>query len=338
MNPRLALQGHAKDLGGGFDVRRLLPSRSARQSGPSCSSTTWARSTARPGDDPDVRPHPHIGLATVTYLFEGAIIHRDSLGTVQRIQPGAVNWMTAGRGIVHSERTPGRSARQRRVAATACSCGWRCAERRGEEPSLRHTPAARDPDLRGGGARVRVLVGAAWGATRRWRRCRPRSTWTWRCVPATHCRCRAPRSARVYGVDGGVEVDGEAVPAGTMVVLAPGEQPLLGRPRRARVVLIGGAAAGPPPHLVELRLQPPERIVQAQDDWAAQRFGRAGRDRIHPATDRRPAQPARCRRRVRSAAAPGPAGPVRERARPGLSTTMAFMPKVTAPSRRASGA
>jgi len=107
MNPRhLSLHPHAKDLGGGFVVRRLLPAAARQAVGPFLFFDHFGPVDVRPDEDHDVRPHPHIGLATVTYLFEGAMLHRDSTGAVQRIEPGAVNWMTAGRGIVHSERTP----------------------------------------------------------------------------------------------------------------------------------------------------------------------------------------------------------------------------------------
>src|SRR5574341_979963 len=100
------LQPHIKDLGGGLLVRRALPALQRQAVGPFVFFDHFGPITARPEDNHDVRPHPHIGLATVTYLFEGAQVHRDSTGIVQRIEPGAINWMTAGRGIVHSERTP----------------------------------------------------------------------------------------------------------------------------------------------------------------------------------------------------------------------------------------
>ena len=106
MNAPLRLAGHAKDLGGGFTVRRLLPAVQRRAVGPFLFFDHFGPVTVEPGAAHDVRPHPHIGLATVTYLFAGAILHRDSLGHVQQIEPGAINWMTAGRGIVHSERRP----------------------------------------------------------------------------------------------------------------------------------------------------------------------------------------------------------------------------------------
>jgi redox-sensitive bicupin YhaK (pirin superfamily) len=106
MPSRQTLQPAAKDLGGGFKVRRLLPSAQRQAVGPFVFFDHFGPVVAQPGDHHDVRPHPHIGLSTVSYLFEGAMLHRDSTGVVQRIEPGAINWMTAGRGIVHSERTP----------------------------------------------------------------------------------------------------------------------------------------------------------------------------------------------------------------------------------------
>src|ERR1700722_9366945 len=102
----LKLPGHDKDLGGGLRVSRLLPALARRSVGPFVFLDHFGPIDFEPGMNTDVRPHPHIGLATVTYLFEGAMMHRDSLGCVQRIEPGAINWMSAGRGIVHSERTP----------------------------------------------------------------------------------------------------------------------------------------------------------------------------------------------------------------------------------------
>ena len=106
MSIELKLSGHDKDLGGGFMVRRLLPAAERQSVGPFVFFDHFGPLTVEAGANHDVRPHPHIGLATVTYLFDGAMMHRDSVGSVQRIAPGAINWMTAGRGIVHSERAP----------------------------------------------------------------------------------------------------------------------------------------------------------------------------------------------------------------------------------------
>ncbi|HSD00343.1 MAG TPA: pirin family protein, partial [Casimicrobiaceae bacterium] len=102
------LTPHLRDLGGGFTVRRVLPAQARQMVGPFIFFDHFGPTDLPPGQGVDVRPHPHIGLATVTYLFDGALMHRDSLGSAQRITPGDVNWMTAGRGIVHSERTPER--------------------------------------------------------------------------------------------------------------------------------------------------------------------------------------------------------------------------------------
>ncbi len=104
MSDPLTITPHTKDLGGGFLVRRSLPSAQRQAVGPFIFFDHFGPIVSRPEDNHDVRPHPHIGLSTVTYLFEGAMMHRDSTGIVQRIEPGAINWMTAGRGIVNSER------------------------------------------------------------------------------------------------------------------------------------------------------------------------------------------------------------------------------------------
>ncbi len=153
-----------RDLGGGFMVRRLLPSVAPQQGvGPFVFFDHFGPITSRPGDNHDVRPHPHIGLATVTYLFEGAMMHRDSLGSVQRIEPGAINWMTAGRGIVHSERTPA-DLKQKEYVAHGLQL-WAALPEAHEEtaPAFSHTPATAIPEWSAPGVRVRVLVGDAFG-------------------------------------------------------------------------------------------------------------------------------------------------------------------------------
>jgi len=155
---------YSHDLGGGFLVRRLLPGLAPRKGvGPFVFFDHFGPVTTRPGDSHDVRPHPHIGLATVTYLFEGAMLHRDSLGSVQRIEPGAVNWMTAGRGIVHSERTPPDLKNNEYVAHGLQL--WAALPTAFEEiaPDFTHTPADAMPVWSAPGIQVRVLVGNAFG-------------------------------------------------------------------------------------------------------------------------------------------------------------------------------
>ncbi|WP_240939467.1 pirin family protein [Diaphorobacter sp. HDW4A] len=158
----LRLSGHVKDLGGGFVVRRMLPSLQCRAIGPFMFFDHFGPVTVTPQSQIDVRPHPHIGLATVTYLFEGAMMHRDSLGSEQLIEPGAINWMTAGRGIVHSERKP-----QHLAATSYTNHGiqlWAALPLSDEQtqPSFTHTPASRIPQLHVDDAEVRVLIGSAF--------------------------------------------------------------------------------------------------------------------------------------------------------------------------------
>lgn len=157
------LTGHARDLGGGFTVRRFLPSARKQSVGPFIFFDHFGPVPVNPADNYDVRPHPHIGLATVTYLFEGAITHRDNLGSVQDIAPGAINWMTAGRGIAHSERRPQRLADTVHVNHGIQLWASLPVGHEEAEPGFTHTPAADIPALMVGDANVRVLIGKAFG-------------------------------------------------------------------------------------------------------------------------------------------------------------------------------
>ena len=270
--PRLLLTGHTKDLGGGFTVRRLLPAAQQRSVGPFVFFDHFGPVEAGPDDNHDVRPHPHIGLATVTYLFEGAMLHRDSLGVVQRIEPGAINWMTAGRGIVHSERTPDDLRGQRRRSHGLQL--WLALPAVDEEmpPAFAHTPVDALPALEIGGATVRVLVGSAFGATS------PVATrsptlyldMALRADDAFPLPLAAERA--LYVVDGDVLLDGEPVPAHTMVVLPADDEPMLSAEADARVVLIGGDPLGPRLMWWNFVSTRKERLVQAADDWDAGRF------------------------------------------------------------------
>jgi redox-sensitive bicupin YhaK (pirin superfamily) len=269
----------SRDLGGGFMVRRLLPLSVPRQGvGPFVFFDHFGPVTTRPGDNHDVRPHPHIGLATVTYLFEGAMMHRDNLGSVQRIEPGAINWMTAGRGIVHSERTPP-DLMQKEYVAHGLQL-WAALPKAYEEtaPEFAHTPATAIPEWSAPGIRVRVLVGNAFGL---------RSPVTTFCetlyldVDAqTGATLVLPPSEdagfeqAVYSVGEPLQVDGDTVPAFSMAVLAPGTGATIEAPRGARYVVIGGEPLDAPRtiwwNFVSSRR---ERIEQAKADWTAQRMG-----------------------------------------------------------------
>jgi redox-sensitive bicupin YhaK (pirin superfamily) len=271
------LPPRAKDLGGGFTVRRLLPAVPRQSVGPFVFFDHFGPVATRPEDRHDVRPHPHIGLATVTYLFEGAMLHRDSLGCVQRIEPGAINWMTAGRGIVHSERRPPDLA-----ATTYTAHGlqlWAALPVAFEEaePSFVHTAADAIPAWTQGGARMRLLIGEAFG------RRSPVATF----APTLYLDVAAGPGAAldlppfaeaferaVYSVDAPLAVDGAEVPAHTMAVLAPGAPAAIVAPHGARYVVIGGAPLDGPRFIwwnfVSSRR---ERIERAKADWTGQRMG-----------------------------------------------------------------
>jgi hypothetical protein len=271
----MQLGGRKKDLGGGFVVSRLLPSTRRRSVGPFVFFDHFGPSTEQPGFNHDVRPHPHIGLATVTYLFEGAMMHRDSLGNAQRIEPGAINWMTAGRGIVHSERKPD-DLRDRSYLNHGLQL-WVALprDREEDEPSFSHTPAAAIPESRLGDAHVRVLVGDAFGARSPVRPAAPTlyldlqlpDGGTFDLPPL------APEMA-AYPVQGGLTVNGHPVDAGAMAVFEPGQAVRLAGVGATRVAIVGGEPLDGPRYLwwnfVSSRR---ERILQASADWEAQRMG-----------------------------------------------------------------
>jgi redox-sensitive bicupin YhaK (pirin superfamily) len=287
--PRIALAPHTKDLGGGFTVRRLLPAAARQAVGPFLFFDHFGPITAQPSDNHDVRPHPHIGLATVTYLFEGAMLHRDSTGVVQRIEPGAINWMTAGRGIAHSERTPDDL---RPVARRSHGLQlWAALPAEDEElpPAFAHTPAAAIPALEVGGAMVRLLIGAAYGATSPVAVRSPTLYLDIALTAGDGFPLPLAEERAVYVVDGDAQLDGEDLPPGQMVVLAPGEEPMLSADGEARVVLIGGAPLGHRHMWWNFVSSRKERIVQAADDWAAGRFAAVpGETEFIPLPDKRP--------------------------------------------------
>jgi redox-sensitive bicupin YhaK (pirin superfamily) len=269
------LQPHDKDLGGGFKVRRLLPAAQRRSVGPFVFFDHFGPATEQPGSEHDVRPHPHIGLSTVTYLFDGAMMHRDSLGSVQEILPGAINWMTAGRGIVHSERKP-----DRLKADTYVNHGlqlWAALPQAHEEvePSFEHTPSDAIPELVVQGVAVRVLVGEAFGK-RSPVKTLAQTVYLDIALPAggrIELPVLAPELA-VYVVDADARVNGEAIPAHTMAVLPDGQGAVLSSDTAARLMVIGGEPLDGPRYITwNFVSSRRERILQAGGDWAAQRMG-----------------------------------------------------------------
>lgn len=290
MPVELKLTGHGKDLGGGFRVRRLLPAAQRQSVGPFLFFDHFGPVTVAPGAAHDVRPHPHIGLATVTYLFEGAIMHRDSLGFSQRIEPGAINWMTAGRGIVHSERAPG-EWKDREYINHGIQL-WAALPHEHEEtsPDFVHTPASAIPEVLMGGARVRVLVGEAFGQSSP---VRTFSTTVYLDVQlAAGAAFELPPLAQelaLYAVDGPVTVDGELVEAHTLTLLAPKATAAVVASGPVRLMVIGGDALDGHRFMwwnfVSSRK---ERIVQASRDWEAQTMGQVpGDPELIPLPERR---------------------------------------------------
>ena len=268
------LKPHTKTLAPGFTVRRTLPAVQRQAVGPFLFFDHFGPVDAGPDDDHDVRPHPHIGLATVTYLFEGAMLHRDSTGVVQRIEPGAINWMTAGRGIVHSERTPDdlRAVARRSHGLQL----WAALPAAHEEdaPAFSHTSADAIPVVALGGATLRILVGAAFGERSPVPTLSPALYADMALAPGAMLTVpdAAPERA-LYAIDRGVQVDGRAVEAQQMVVIPPGATPTLQAPDGARVVMIGGEPLGHRHMWWNFVSSRKERIAQAADDWSAQRMG-----------------------------------------------------------------
>jgi redox-sensitive bicupin YhaK (pirin superfamily) len=264
----------ARDLGG-FEVRRALPSRTRQMVGPFIFLDQMGAAEFRVGQGIDVRPHPHINLATVTYLFDGEIIHRDSLGTMMPIRPGAVNWMTAGRGIVHSERTsPELKARGSRLFGLQT---WVALPAVHEEtdPTFAHYEETDLPVLDAERKRVRVVVGQAWGVRS------PVETFSdtiyadIRLEPGAALPLDPAHEERaVYVVSGAVNIGGDRFESGQLLVLRPVATTVRNAEDEAtRLVLVGGEAMDGPRHIwwnfVSSR---PDRIDQAKADWKAGRF------------------------------------------------------------------
>ena len=267
------IDGRKRDLGG-FAVRRVLPHHQTQMVGPFIFFDHMGPAQFAPGQGIDVRPHPHIALATVTYLFEGALRHRDSLGSVRDICPGDVNWMTAGRGIVHSERTPPDA---RTIGAPIHGIQSWVALPDGHEDvdaNFAHYPAKDLPQHSNAGVESTVIAGQAFGLTSPvatlWPtlyvdvRMRAAATLE---VPDDH----AERAA--YVAEGELEVEGTRVSAGQMAVFATGGRPRLNAMHDARVMLLGGAKF-PTPRFVwwNFVASSRERIEQAKQRWLRQEF------------------------------------------------------------------
>jgi hypothetical protein len=278
--PEVVLLPRAHDIGG-FEVRRALPARERQMVGPFIFFDQMGPGEFLAGRGLDVRPHPHIGLATVTYLFEGEILHRDSLGSRQPIVPGDVNWMTAGRGIAHSERTDQDSRNHANRLFGIQS--WVALPQTAEEsaPAFVHHPASTLPIVEDCGVRLRLIAGAGWGLSS------PVATFS----PLFYADAvLAPGAALplpgeydergAYVVQGEIDVGSDRFEPGRMLVFRAGDRlALRAGPQGARILLLGGAAMDGPRHLFwNFVSSSRERIEQAKADWTGGRFGKVAGD------------------------------------------------------------
>jgi redox-sensitive bicupin YhaK (pirin superfamily) len=264
------------DLGDNFTVRRVLPSRQRRMVGPFVFLDEMGPHVFAPGKGLDVRPHPHIGLATVTYLFSGEILHRDSIGSVQAIRPGDVNWMTAGRGIVHSER----SAPEARLQASTLA-GLQCwvalpAADQECAPAFVHTGVAELPFIEADGVSARIVAGSFMGHTSPVRTSSPLFFVDLHLTAGAVAQVAPDYTERaIYVVEGALDLGADGVfGAGQLLVLKPGKPiAMTGADGAARAVLLGGEPMAEPRYLSwNFVSSSAERIEQARQDWRDQRF------------------------------------------------------------------
>jgi len=270
----------SRDLGG-FTVGRVLPSTEKKMVGPFIFFDEMGPSDFAPGKGVDVRPHPHVNLATVTYLFEGEMFHRDSLGSAQSIRPGEINWMTAGRGIVHSERTAPEIRRQgARLFGIQL---WVALPNAHEEtaPEFHHHPRETLPVLEQRGVSMRLLAGSAYGERS------PVRTFSPLCYLDVRLEAGAeialpdehPERA-VYLVDGEITASNGRFDRGQMLVFSPGRDVRLRAERSSRLMLIGGEPVGKRYIWWNFVSSSKERIEAAKRDWAEERFPTVPGDEI----------------------------------------------------------
>lgn len=270
----LVIVPRVRDLGDGFAVRRALPHGRRQMVGPFIFFDHFGPIQFVSGKGMDVRPHPHIGLATVTYLFDGSIMHRDSEGHIQEIQPGAMNLMTAGSGIAHSERTPDA---QRAVGQTMLGLQSWIALPKGKEeiaPTFQHYGANSLPTVQDKGLRARVIAGSSFGATSPVEMVSP---WFYVEV-ALEAGMSVPLDAdheerAIYLVDGEVEIAGDRHEAPQLLVFRPGDRITVRATQPARMMFLGGDALEGPRHIWwNFVSSSKERIEQAKEDWKTGRF------------------------------------------------------------------
>jgi len=268
------MKGHERDLGGGLIVSRVLPGHPHQMVGPFIFFDQMGPVTVAPGQNVDVRPHPHIGLATVTWLFEGEMIHRDSLGAVQPISPGDVNWMTSGRGIVHSERgDPAMRKSARRMYGIQ---SWVALPKTHEdaEPAFSHHSAATLPKIRLPGVEMRLIAGNAFGEKS------PAPTFSRMFYLAAEFEAGAiltlppeHEERGVYLVQGDVSVSGIPLPEKNLAYLPAGQNVEIKAKSQSRVMLLGGEKMDGPRHIWwNFVASSKEKIEAAKQRWREQKF------------------------------------------------------------------
>ncbi|WP_412545772.1 pirin family protein [Maricaulis sp. MIT060901] len=267
MDQILEIAGRERDLGG-FSVRRVLPYAKKRMVGPFTFFDQMGPAQFAPGQGIDVRPHPHIGLATVTYLFEGALQHRDSLGEDLVIRPGAVNWMTAGHGVVHSERSPSpeRENGHRMYGIQT----WVALPEADEDvaPAFHHHPAETIPVIEREEVRFDLILGTAWGSEA--------AVAVFSPIFYLHSEMAADSAftmdveheeRAIYLVEGDLSVDGQTLEAGSMFVLPENLNPRVSTKSGARIMMCGGAPVGERKIYWNFVASSAERLEQAKADW-----------------------------------------------------------------------
>jgi redox-sensitive bicupin YhaK (pirin superfamily) len=269
----LSLAPVTHDLGG-FKVHRTLPHKERTMVGPFIFFDQMGPAHLSAGQGVDVRPHPHINLSTVTFLFAGAILHRDSLGTTQRIEPGAVNLMTAGRGIVHSERSPPDERAEGPHLSGIQT--WLAMPRAKEEvpPAFEHTPAADLPVIDADGVEIRLIMGEAWGELSPVT-CHSPTIYASILMPAgSSLELDSDADERaLYLLDGDVAADGTKLEPQHLVLLAPGHRPVLKSTQGARLMLCGGAPMDGERHVWwNFVSSSRARINEAKRAWRAGEF------------------------------------------------------------------
>jgi redox-sensitive bicupin YhaK (pirin superfamily) len=270
----LVIVPRTRDLGDGFEVRRALPHGKRQMVGPFIFFDHFGPVQFMSGKGMDVRPHPHIGLATVTYLFDGSIMHRDSEGNIQEIQPGAMNLMTAGRGIAHSERTPDVQRRDGQQMLGLQS--WIALPVASEEiaPSFQHYAAAALPTVADGGFTARIIAGSSFGKTSPVAMVSP---WFYTEVSAqagTSVPLDPDHEERaIYVIDGEVEIAGDRYAGPRLLIFRPGDRITVKAVSAVRMMFLGGDALEGPRHLWwNFVSSSKERIEQAKAEWKSGRF------------------------------------------------------------------